>query len=255
MFARYCALLLPLLLASAGTPAEASPGASRLNQGVVVLFGTSSVNDTFGRLIERDLQRAGYTVVRRGYPVAGLARPDFCDLSEQLARLPISPKTDAVLVYLGGNDAQALWLRPEERPTDGDPWVRWDDERWPAFYRARTRRLIGDACSRGAKRVVVLAPVDVAGSGTQHRLERIRRLQRQAAKATPCGRFLSTSGDVGQLGDARQPLRSPDGRHMTRVGSVRVWKRIQARVQRLISADGASQSPSRAHTPRGSEAP
>jgi hypothetical protein len=228
---RWVPALVAMLASSAPVPAAAEP------RGRVVLVGSSSVTDALGDVIAEHVEREGYAVVRRGHPSAGLARPDFRDMDQILSSAPIGPGTDAVLLYVGGNDAQPLWLKPEERGGGRDAWIRWDDQAaWSEVYERRVQKLIDAACARGARRVVVLPPGDVVDAKLQARLERVRVVQERAAAGSKCGRSVATTGDAGELEASKPPLRGPGGVHMTRAGAMRVWGRAGPRVLRLVTA-------------------
>lgn len=206
----------------------------------LLLFGSSSMNDTFGHLMSEEFERLGFAVVRHGFGSAGLARPDFRDLLETLAQVPIEKNTTGVVFYVGANDAQKLWLRPEERTastSEDAAWVEWDDERWSKVYASRVAEMIRSVCKRGAKRAILLAPVDVTSAARQARLERIRQLQAHAAALSECGYFVPTSGDSAEFAHTKaQPLRTEDGYHMTRSGAFRVWERVRPAVLALLDA-------------------
>src|SRR6185312_9842231 len=184
--------------------------------GKMILFGSSSMNGVFGHLIASDFEQAGFDVTRKGISSAGLARPDFRDLPQILGGFPIQRAATSVLLYIGGNDGQSLWLRPEERTAqDVKPWVFWKDERWPSIYESRMTQLVSSLCERGAEHVFVLPPADVEKDHLQKRLERVRKLQQHAVKNTKCGRFIPTMGDnESRFVLDGEPLRSPDGVHM-----------------------------------------
>jgi hypothetical protein len=83
--------------------------------------------------------------------------------------------------------------------------------------------------------VFVLPPTDVILPRLQSRLERVRKLQQHAVKASQCGRFISTAGDHEKRFELDgQPLRAPDGVHMNRFGASIVWTRIRERVFSLL---------------------
>lgn len=211
--------------------------------GSMILFGSSSMNGVFGHLIAEDFSVLGFDVTRKGISSAGLARPDFKDIPQILGGFPIRKSSTSVLLYIGGNDAQSIWLRPEERTAeDVKPWVFWRDERWPAIYEARMTKLIKSLCDRGAQHAFVLPPADVTLPRLQTRLERVRQMQQRAVKATQCGRFISTGGDHGRFEVAGQSLRAPDGVHMNRVGATLVWTRIRERVFSLLGMNPPVQS-------------
>lgn len=215
--------------ARAGEPADR--GAPR----EAVLVGSSSFNQAFGVIIERQLERWGYQVTRKGVGGAGLARPDFRDMNQVLDTLPISARTDAVFVYLGVNDAQPLWLYPGERAPASAATLPFGTPTWEARYEARTLGFYERICQRGARRAIVLLPVDVARSGLQRKLERIRELQVQAAARSTCATVLSTSGDEGQFEVRGVAKRLPDGFHLSQFGASVVWDRVRGYVLGLLS--------------------
>lgn len=199
-------------------------------------MGSSSINHAFGRIIERELSSRGYRVTRKGVASAGLARPDYRDMNEIVERLPISTRTSAVLIYLGMNDGQAIWLRPHERDASRRSFLPWSDARWSAVYRRRVREFLEPICGRGARRAIVLLPVDVKRSRLQRRLDRIRTLLTQAASASSCAVSLSTAGDLDQFALGGQARRRKDGFHMSPRGARLVWHRIRGKALRLVEA-------------------
>lgn len=198
-----------------------------------LLVGSSSVRGSFGRIIAADLERWGFQVTRRGIVSAGLARPDFCDLREVVDRMPIDQDTAAVFVYVGMNDGQAIWLRPGERERGSDRWLAWGDARWADVYLRRARNLFRSICRRGARRALVLLPVEVNKPGLERKLRRIRLLQQRAARDTSCALAVSTAGENGQFVRDGRHLRLRDGFHMTPYGARRVWNRVQRRAFHL----------------------
>lgn len=199
-----------------------------------VLVGSSSMHDVFGRIIAADLERMGYRVTRRGVASAGFSRPDFRDMKEFVAGMPIDTNTQAVFVYLGMNDVQGLWLRPSERKGSNNPWIKWSEDGWAEVYERRAKEFVESVCQRGVKRTIVLLPVDVTLPRMQKKLERVRSLQKKAAGSTSCGAAISTSGDVGRFRVNGKSMRRKDGIHMSTQGAQAVWDRIKAEAVRLI---------------------
>lgn len=203
-------------------------------RGSVLLFGSSSMQGMLGRVIAEDFEQLGFDVMRQGVISGGLARPDFRDVPQMLGALPIVRRS-SVLLYLGVNDAKALWLRPSERAAgDKSHWIRWDDERWDSIYAARMVSLIDSLCERGAEHTFVLSPADVAREPLQLRLERVRLVQQRAADASKCGVYIPTTGDPGNFEIEGRALRSRDGVHMTRTGALTAWGRIRSRVLTVL---------------------
>jgi hypothetical protein len=209
------------------------------------------MRQAFGRILARALEQRGYRVTLEGVTSAGFARPDFRDVNAILDGVAIDRETALVLVYLGINDAQALWLTPHERKTGARPWLAWSDRRWSGIYERRVRRFIARICARGAGRVVLLLPVDVVGPRLQHRLQRVRTLQARAAAASRCGVAVATRGDRGRFHAGGVARRRKDGFHMTEHGARVVWARVRERA--LASALYTPPEPAaeaRSDTPR-----
>jgi hypothetical protein len=200
----------------------------------VWVVGSSSVNQAFGRVITRELRERGYRVRRKGVTSAGLARPDYRDMRAIVEDLPISKQTRAVFIYLGVNDAQALWLYPWERTQARRKYLPWRDARWSSLYMRRARQFLERICQRGAHRAVVILPVDVRRSRLQRRLKRIRSLQAQAASMSTCGVALATAGDDGRYVVDGTALRLRDGFHLSAAGATVVWERIRAKALRVV---------------------
>jgi hypothetical protein len=224
------------LTAPSAASAESRARSGDVREADAVLVGSSSFNQSFGRLIARELERRGFQVARKGVSGAGLARPDFRDMNQVLESLPIGRSTAAVFVYIGVNDAQAVWLYPHERGASGLASVPFGAADWDTVYARRTREFLERICQRGARRAVVLLPVDVERPDMQRRLERVRELQVQAASSTSCAVAVATAGDAGQFDAGGTPKRLPDGFHMSARGAQIVWSRIEPAVVQLLGA-------------------
>jgi len=229
--ARWLALLVALTWGLLPPNAQAAPRSRRTaaERRDAFVIGSSSVGQSLGRVIARELEERGYQVSRKGVSSAGLSRPDHRDMQKLIEGLPISRRTAAVFVYLGVNDAQAMWLRPRERGPSGREYLPWSDERWSSLYTERARQLVERICQRGAQRAFVVLPVDVDRERLQRRLQRIRKLQARAVARTSCGVALSTTGDEKSFANAEVPLRRRDGFHLTPEGAEVVWERIGAK--------------------------
>ena len=242
---RWVAPLLGAALAMLAAPTAAyeapATRAGRAERTEAWVIGSSSVHQAFGRLISRELSKLGYRVERKAFTSAGLARPDYRDMQRIVETLPIGEKTAAVVVYLGINDAQALWLRPRERTRSDREFLPWRHRRWSAVYRERARQLIERICQRGALRALMVLPVDVKRPRLQRRLRRIRALQEQAAQQTSCGVALPTAGDEARLvASKRTQIRRRDGFHMTAKGAQLVWDRIGGAARRALQPRAGS---------------
>jgi hypothetical protein len=239
MDARSFALpVLAACLVSVATARASHPSGGEKRPAAVIV-GSSSIRQVFGRVLAHALERRGYGVTREGVTSAGFARPDFRDVNAITEALPITGDTAVVLVYLGLNDAQSLWLSAPERRSLGRRWLAWNDARWSKVYEQRVLRYLSRICARGARRALVLLPVDVARPRLQRRLNRIRKLQARAAAASSCGAAVETAGDWNHFGAGGRERRLRDGFHMTAHGARVVWSRIRKRTLAALAPDRA----------------
>lgn len=215
------AVLLTLGLATDAHAQRRAPRVPR-DPDDVLLIGSSSVNGALGRLIETELEGAGLHVGRHGRSSTGLARPDFFDWQEEIDELGDLTRLRGVVVYMGGNDTQAVRLRREESPDRGDAsWVTWRDEaRWNEIYTARVHALVQGLCDAGAPRVMWVLPTDGDREGWAERIHRVQDAQAAGARGTTCGVVVDPRG-------LRITERSTsDGVHLTRTGARDVWQII-----------------------------
>lgn len=214
---------------------EAQPAIKR--QALVI--GSSSIKSTFGKLIAADLERWGFEVSRHGIVAAGLARPDLFDLHQIVDELPIDSQTAAVVLYVGVNDGQALWLYPDEEEEFGAHRINWRDPRWDELYTRRAVTLFRSICERGAERAIVLLPIEIDKPSLERKMVRIRRLQEEAARQTSCATAVSTEVDNGRFSRNGKALRRRDGVHMSIEGARVLWGRVWEKVKPLLPASNA----------------
>ncbi len=203
----------------------------RVQRGGALVLGSSSVNGTWGRLLAKGIAREGYTVLQVGVASSGFSRPDYFDWSAYVRTLQLPRRTLMAVVYVGGNDAQALRLLPGELPKRRRRWLGFGHRAWPKLYARRVAAFAKALCRRGVRRVVFLPPVDVGKPRLQQRLRPVRRGLRRGARRVRCATLVNTAGDARVIRRARPRLRQPDRVHLTRAGAARVWRRVKRRVQ------------------------
>ncbi len=200
-----------------------------------LIVGSSSVAGNLGRLMVRRLQEVGFEASRFGMSATGFSRPDYYDWMAALDKLPIDNHVAGVLVYMGVNDPQGIWLWPAERAAmhrkGRDKWVRFHEPEWPGIYMKRVTALIDKICDRGARRVIIMPPADVRWLALDRRLRRVRRLQILGARASKCGAAVSPAGDqlylLDRAAERREPRRLKDGYHLSTHGAEVVWQRVR----------------------------
>ncbi len=196
----------------------------------VLIIGSSSVNGALGRLIESELAQSGLHPERRARSSSGFSRPDFYDWEAEIPSLGDLHALRGLVVYAGGNDAQAIRLRERELPeaTRADrrarrsaEWIQWRDEtRWRSTYEGRVRSFVDALCTAGARRVLVLLPAEGENEHWSERMERIQTLQESATRASRCGRVIDPRGVRVREGA------TVDGIHLSRTGARAVWDRV-----------------------------
>lgn len=188
----------------------------------VVLIGSSSINGALGRMIETEIETAGLEVERHGRSSTGLARPDFFDWQAEITELGDLSAMRGVIVYMGGNDTQAVRLRREESEDRGEAsWIVWrEEERWTEIYTQRVRALVEGLCSAGAPRVMWILPADGDREGWAERIHRVQDAQAAGTRGTSCGVVVDPRGVTVRSSS------TSDGVHLTRSGSRDVWRVI-----------------------------
>lgn len=195
-----------------------------------------------GHALQRSLRARGYAVRRKGKPGSGLTRPDFFDWPREGRALIERFDPHLVLIVFGGNDAITM----RDRSGSFKDGIRWKDElRWNREYEARIERLVelyarplpGPTAVK-ARRVIVLGPTNRKSPGARRRMERIRRLQRQAVARgghaewvdlhllttdPATGRYLKYGRDRR---GKKVKYRYPDGVHLTRAGATALRNRL-----------------------------
>ena len=212
----WLALLAALLLPSAASGQERE----------ALLLGSSSVNGAVGRTLERELGAWGVHVRRRARSSSGFSRPDFYDWQAQIGSLGALGRYSLIVIYAGGNDAQGLWLRPDERTARRQQWLQWsDEERWREVYSARVRTFVDALCAAGAPRVAVLLPANGGRYLWERRILRVRESQAEGARTSRCG----TVVDPGA-----QALDAIDGVHLSWNGASRMWTLVAEPFRELL---------------------
>ncbi len=197
----------------------------------VVLLGSSSVNGAFGRLIESELERAGMHVRRVGHSSTGLARPDFFDWQGAIPDIGDLTSMRGVIVYMGGNDTQAVRLTSaESRDRGSASWIVWRQEaRWVERYTARVTAFVAGLCDAGARRAIVILPADGERAGWAERIHRVQDAKAAGTRAARCGVVVDPRGVPVSDGS------TVDGVHLSRTGSRAVWARIGTAVTSALA--------------------
>ena len=166
---------------------------------------------------------------------SGLTRPDYFDWPARLATLLAERDPEAVVVFMGANDAQGI-------QTPSGP-VSFGTDAWVAEYRARVAAVM-DLLTADGRTVYWIGQPVMRESGYDGRMALLTRIYREEAERRHDVRFLDTratfSGPDGgysaYLPDAAgRPVlvRRDDGIHLTPAGA----DRLVALVMQAIATD------------------
>ncbi len=154
----------------------------------------------FGEYLQSGLEtRHSYPVRRRGKSSSGLARPDFFDWMSEAQRLEGAYTPGAVVVMMGGNDAQGLYLGPRR-------WEMWGTRTWRKLYAERVRQF-ADLLTERERPLFWIGLPTVRSSQYRRKIALINEIIRDEMTSRPHGNFVSTW----------HTLAAPDGRYTDRI--------------------------------------
>lgn len=197
-----------------------------------LVIGDSNIYGELGKALHSSLAAFGYSVVRKGKPTSGLARPDFWDWNARAAELIDAHDPQVVIAMFGGNDGQ----RCKSADMSGSPiWYR-DAGLWEAEYEDRVRNFVHVLRGEG-RRVFLLSPTNRRPRIAREKMRRIQTLQRSATEGvegvTWIDMFPLSSDEQGSwLRDGldvmgkRVRYRRGDGIHLTPEGGDLVGRRL-----------------------------
>lgn len=147
-----CAVVALFSLAALATPALAKSG-ERCPQVKatprVYLMGSSTMGSILGPMLQTLISKEwGVDARRWGKASSGLARPDFHDWPNLLPGLMDKHRPDIVVVSLGTNDNQPIWVRK-------GVWIRLDNPKWETYYAERVRETLDKAAGKDRRRLVI----------------------------------------------------------------------------------------------------
>jgi len=166
---------------------------------------------------------------------SGLTRPDYFDWPARLATLLAERDPEAVVVFLGANDAQGIQTPAGPAAFGTDAWV--------AEYRARVAAVM-DLLTADGRTVYWIGQPVMRDAGYDGRMALLTRIYREEAEGRRDVRFLDTratftgpdGGYSAYLPDAAgRPVlvRRDDGIHLTPAGA----DRLVAVVMQAINTD------------------
>lgn len=193
-----------------------------------LFIGGDSMVGQFGPMLQNEADDTGFiNVTQVQYEFSsGLTRNDFLDWPSRLEQVVAEQDPDAIVLFFGGNDAQAIRV-------DG-AWHEFGTDTWLTEYRRRVRDLMTQLTDAGRSVYWMGMPI-VRSAEFQEKVDVMNQIYRSEAEAfeavtfvdsTPV--FVGTDGgfseylidDSGDLVD----MRLNDGIHLTTAGGIRLAK-------------------------------
>jgi hypothetical protein len=202
-----------------------------------VLIAGDSMTESAGPALVEALDGTG--VVRSTRELrysSGLTRPDYFDWPARLRQLVAEQRAEAIVLWLGANDAQGIQTPAGPASFGSDAWV--------TEYRGRVAALM-DELTRDGRVVYWLGEPVMRSSGFDERMQLITRVYREEASRHPGVRFVDTrqlfsdpdgSYDAYLPGSDGRPVlvRRDDGIHLTEAGADRLVPAVMAALRRDV---------------------
>lgn len=193
---------------------------------LVMYVGGDSMVGQFGPMLQNRANRSGMVDTEFVYEFeSGLSRPDFVDWPARLDQVRADLDPDVMVIYFGGNDAQAIYM------PDGS-WIDFDTPEWEVEYRRRVDDVMSTLDADG--RWVYWMGLPVVQSETfQPRVRLMNTIYEEQAALHPRVTFIEAwsvfegpdGGYSEYLTDADGNLvdmRLDDGVHYTTAGAIRL---------------------------------
>ena len=189
----------------------------------------------FGPMLQNQAEESGLIEVTEVlYEFSsGLTRNDFLDWPEKLREVGASQDPDAIVLFFGGNDAQAIQI-------DGT-WHEYGTEEWLTEYRQRVSGLMAELTGEGRDVYWMGMPI-VRSDDFREKVEVMNEIYQSEAAAHPGVTYVdSWSVFIGPDGEFSEYLinadgdlvdmRLNDGIHLTTAGGIRLARVALAEIE------------------------
>lgn len=191
-----------------------------------MFIGGDSMVGQFGPMLENTAEAGGLVEVTEVlYEFSsGLTRPDFLDWPVRLREIREAQDPDVIVLFFGGNDAQAVQI-------DGT-WHEFGSDTWMTEYRARVGDLMAELDEDGRDVYWMGMPI-VRSDDFRQKVEVLNEIYRSEAERFEKVNFVDSwsvftganGGFSEYLTDANGDLvdmRLNDGIHLTTAGGIRL---------------------------------
>jgi hypothetical protein len=140
-------------------------------------IGGSTMGTLLGPMLEKVFEEQGIDFRRWGKASSGLARPDFHDWPKETPAIMKKHQPKIVVVSLGTNDYQPLWVSKKE-------WIKQDDPAWETTYGDRVDALLEAITADDPERLVIWSgPYAFKGENAEKRAPVVNRIMRERVEA------------------------------------------------------------------------
>lgn len=200
-----------------------------------LFIGGDSMVGQFGPMLANEAEKTGYIdVTEVVYEFdSGLTRTDFLDWPARLRQVAAEQDPDAIVLFFGGNDAQAIQI-------DGS-WYDYGTAEWLAEYRLRVGALMAELVADNRDVYWVGMPI-VRSDSFREKVATMNEIYESEAAAHPGVSYIDSwevftgpdggfseylTNDEGDLVD----MRLNDGIHLTTAGGIRLARVALAQIE------------------------
>lgn len=223
--ATLCLALAIPVVAAQGAPDYAS--AARAGVFDVAVVGDSLAHDLGSGMEDLFRNKRSVRVIKRTRHATGLMRDDYFNWNSALRKFIARANADAIVVMIGGNDAQTIRVKGRRLTRFTKPWLAEYERRVALFM-----RILNQAHTN-----VYWVGLPVVRSNKMSRnfriMNRIYRTQAARYRITYVSiwnDFSDSSGSYTSFGRSvrgvRRQLRKNDGMHFTTAGTLRLAARV-----------------------------
>jgi hypothetical protein len=201
-----------------------------------LFIGGDSMVGQFGPMLANQAENTGYIdVTEVVYEFdSGLTRTDFLDWPARLREVGAEQDPDALVLFFGGNDAQAIQI-------DGS-WHEYGTAEWMAEYRLRVGELMAELVADNRDVYWVGMPI-VRSDSFREKVATMNQIYESEAAAHPGVTYINSwdvftgpdggfseylINDEGDLVD----MRLNDGIHLTTAGGIRLARVALAEIEK-----------------------
>lgn len=166
-------------------------------------IGGSTMGTLLGPMLEAVLEEHGIDFRRWGKASSGLARPDFHDWPKETPAIMKKHDPDIVVVSLGTNDYQPLWVGKND-------WIQQDDPKWETVYGDRVDALLEAIAGDDKERLIIWSgPYAFTGPNAEKRAPIVNRIMRERVEA------YAAAGGHAIFHDAYAPTSDANGKPLS----------------------------------------